>query len=809
MRHKQDVIVTPESRNDLVFRKVRGILNKLTPEKFQKLSNDILRTELTSHNILKGVILLIFEKALDEPKYSSMYAQLCKRLSEEAPNFEEKGPCTFRLLLLNKCKAEFESRSELLDKHACDPLLDEEERRQLAKRKMLGNIKFIGELGKLEILSEGILHRCIQELLGPRRGEDPSEDLECLSQIMRTCGRILDSDRGKKLMDQYFERMSLLADNIDLPPRIRFMLKDVIELRRDCWRPRKSAIVEGPMPIHQIRPVDDDRLNYRNRNERIQEQRDQDRSELFRHPMKTRSGIDTMLMGLTLSSPSTNLISAHSFSPNGFGSQRDGGFRPHNNQRSGFGYNNQRGQYKHNQTNTNNQFNTQSNKDLAPRFKKNLIVPHEEDLGELQLRPSMIFNKASMKSSNIMNSRSAEPQLQPPPSNKQTPTPLLKEALPIKQASVEKPKQGKKDKGPTKEELLKKHIAMLDEYFKGDIDIVQAVDSYKEYKIPDKFAKDIIVSALTTSLDKTESDREKTIQYLARLRKENAINANVIQDSLKNLCNKVQERENEITKVTSATAILLAIAITESLIPLTDVASLTDNGTYYPLFMLVLQHLHKMLGNSPLTDLFNNSKVNLLSQLPETDKTKMRLAEILEEHDLTFLYPPLKIQAELCKQLQADPNPQQFYKWIKDNLDPSNFTDPGFINALMTVLLKYITQESASIVGDDKAVSEKENSILERYRPILSAFLREQPSLQLIAVYSLQVHFCELGFPRGQLLRWFNALYNLEIVEEEAFLTWKEDVTDAYPGKGQALFQVNQWLTWLQEAESEEDEGDE
>ena len=58
------------------------------------------------------------------------------------------------------------------------------------------------------------------------------------------------------------------------------------------------------------------------------------------------------------------------------------------------------------------------------------------------------------------------------------------------------------------------------------------------------------------------------------------------------------------------------------------------------------------------------------------------------------------------------------------------------------------------------------------------------------------------------LLRWFTALYELEICEEEAFLRWKEDITDAYPGKGKALFQVNSWLTWLQEAESEEDEED-
>lgn len=33
----------------------------------------------------------VFEKALDEPKYSSMYAQLCLRLSQEAPNFDDPG----------------------------------------------------------------------------------------------------------------------------------------------------------------------------------------------------------------------------------------------------------------------------------------------------------------------------------------------------------------------------------------------------------------------------------------------------------------------------------------------------------------------------------------------------------------------------------------------------------------------------------------------------------------------------------------------------------------------------------------------
>lgn len=73
-----------------------------------------------------------------------MYAKLCKRLTEEAPNFENPNSvCTFRFLLLNKCKTEFENRSHASEAYPDDAILspEDEERKQNAKRKMLGNIK--------------------------------------------------------------------------------------------------------------------------------------------------------------------------------------------------------------------------------------------------------------------------------------------------------------------------------------------------------------------------------------------------------------------------------------------------------------------------------------------------------------------------------------------------------------------------------------------------------------------------------------------------------------------------------------------
>ena len=41
----------------------------------------------------------IFEKALEEPKYSALYAQLCHRLCEDSPNFDSQSNVTVSFVL--------------------------------------------------------------------------------------------------------------------------------------------------------------------------------------------------------------------------------------------------------------------------------------------------------------------------------------------------------------------------------------------------------------------------------------------------------------------------------------------------------------------------------------------------------------------------------------------------------------------------------------------------------------------------------------------------------------------------------------
>ena len=113
--------LTPE----LVQRKVKSLLNKLTLEKFDKITDQILeiasqsRTE-TDGRTLRQIIQLTFEKATDEPNFSEMYALFCRKIMETIdPNITDPtvlnkdgqpltGGQLFRKYLLNRCQEEFE-----------------------------------------------------------------------------------------------------------------------------------------------------------------------------------------------------------------------------------------------------------------------------------------------------------------------------------------------------------------------------------------------------------------------------------------------------------------------------------------------------------------------------------------------------------------------------------------------------------------------------------------------------------------------------------------------------------------------------
>lgn len=68
-----------------------------------------------------------------------------------------------------------------------------EEAKDKARRRSIGNIKFIGELFKLRMLTEAIMHDCVVKLL---KNHD-EESLECLCRLLTTIGKDLDFEKAK------------------------------------------------------------------------------------------------------------------------------------------------------------------------------------------------------------------------------------------------------------------------------------------------------------------------------------------------------------------------------------------------------------------------------------------------------------------------------------------------------------------------------------------------------------------------------------------------------------------------------------
>ena len=95
---------------------------------------------------------------------------------------------------------------------------------QKAKRQGLGLVKFIGELFKLQMLTERIMHECVKKLLG--NVENPEEEeIESLCKLLTTVGALLDTPKARAHMDVYFSRMKELCKSQNVTSRMQFMLQ--------------------------------------------------------------------------------------------------------------------------------------------------------------------------------------------------------------------------------------------------------------------------------------------------------------------------------------------------------------------------------------------------------------------------------------------------------------------------------------------------------------------------------------------------------------------------------------------------------
>lgn len=203
---------------------------------------------------------------------------------------------SFRRLLLNQCEEDFkkvagasagatalaematqamldqeeatkQARQEALDKGLPPPIppdvLTHEEWVVKLKRRMLGIVRFIGELYKQDLLKEKIMHECISLLVGKRLDDltdvPDDESVEATAKLFVTIGRRLENSAAKAKVDTYFGYFIKLAKDKRLAARTRFMLQDLVETRANGWKERHAT--DGP---HRLTPGNNNSNNYNN-----------------------------------------------------------------------------------------------------------------------------------------------------------------------------------------------------------------------------------------------------------------------------------------------------------------------------------------------------------------------------------------------------------------------------------------------------------------------------------------------------------------------------------------------------------------
>ncbi|KHN78813.1 Eukaryotic translation initiation factor 4 gamma 3, partial [Toxocara canis] len=293
-----------------LYKDIRGLLNKITPSTFEALSTDFLAFKVYQNKEqMSEVIDIIFDKAVEEPKFCPLYSDLCKKQVVEES--QESGKSEFRSGILTRCQQTFETkRQDEINKKRAEAEAEPDEKKQKElklevmemeakeRRRMFGNIGFIGQLFRHELIVPRILNWCIIHLLknhseAQAQGGGDEESIECAVRMLETVGKIADrqgltvSRQGAEggqpefNLNLFFTHLGDIAPNVS--NRVRFLIMNLIELKNNNWNPRKSADT-GPKTIEEV--------HIEARKEEIQNKLQREQYEKKRGPYEGRPSLD-------------------------------------------------------------------------------------------------------------------------------------------------------------------------------------------------------------------------------------------------------------------------------------------------------------------------------------------------------------------------------------------------------------------------------------------------------------------------------------------------------------------------------------
>ncbi|NWV74096.1 IF4G3 factor, partial [Dasyornis broadbenti] len=832
-----------------LFRKVRSILNKLTPQMFNQLMKQVTDLTVDTEERLKGVIDLVFEKAIDEPSFSVAYANMCRCLvTLKVPMADKPGSTVnFRKLLLNRCQKEFEkdkADDDVFEKKqkeleaATTPeektrLHDElEEAKDKARRRSIGNIKFIGELFKLKMLTEAIMHDCVVKLL---KNHD-EESLECLCRLLTTIGKDLDFEKAKPRMDQYFNQMEKIVKERKTSSRIRFMLQDVIDLRLCNWVSRRAD--QGPKTIEQI-----------HKEAKIEEQEEQRKVQQLMTKDKRRPGVPrvdeggwntvqgaknsrvldpTKFLKITKPTidekiqlvPKAQLGSWGKGSSGGAKASEMDSLRP-----SATSLN----RFSALQPPVSPVSASSASSELESRRALTSRGSTGREKNDKPLPPSLsrpnTFLRGSSSKELLLDNQAQEEQRREMLETVKQLTGGMEMDRNSTEAERSKAKESAKPESPpapvqekpslSEEEIERKCKSIIDEFLHIN-DFKEAMQCVEELSAQSLLPVFVRVGVEST-LERSQITRDHMGQLLHQLVHSGKLSK---QDFFKGFSETLEMADDmaiDIPHIWLYLAELLTPMLKEGGISMRELTQefskpLLPVGRAGVLLAEILHLLCKQMSHKKVGALWRESGLSWKDYLPEGEDVHTFLMEQkleFTESDCSSSPEALSEKElsaeELNKQLEKlivedKANDEQIFDWVEANLDESQMSSPTFLRALMTAVCK------AAIIADSSSF-RVDTAVIKQRVPILLKYLDSDTEKELQALYALQASIVKLDQPPNLLRMFFDCLYDEEVISEDAFYKWESSKDPAEQnGKGVALKSVTAFFTWLREAEEESED---
>ncbi|XP_041425853.1 eukaryotic translation initiation factor 4 gamma 3 isoform X19 [Xenopus laevis] len=836
----------PDSiRTQALFRKVRSILNKLTPQMFNQLMKQVTDLTVDTEERLKGVIDLVFEKAIDEPGFSMAYANMCRCLATlKVPMADKPGSTVnFRKLLLNRCQKEFEkdkAEDDVFEKKQSELELatmpeektrlqeELEEAKDKARRRSIGNIKFIGELFKLKMLTEAIMHDCVVKLL---KNHD-EESLECLCRLLTTIGKDLDFEKAKPRMDQYFHQMVKIIKERKTSSRIRFMLQDVIDLRLNNWVSRRAD--QGPKTIEQI-----------HKEAKIEEQEEQRKVQQLMTKEKRRPGVQRVDEGgwNTVQGAKNNRV----LDPSKFLKIT----KPTIDEKIQLVPKAQPGSWLKGSSGGAKASETESLRPGAPGL--NRFSALQQPLSSVSSSSS---SSADLESRRLITSRGSvgrekndRPSTPSSVSPVPRPSPLLhgsskdsgdnqeeqrRETLQtVKQLSSftepdkntvpeRRPKEPAKSEPSepdkltlSEEEMERKSKAIIDEFLHIN-DYKEAMQCVEEFGANGPLSV-FVRQGVESTLERSQITRDHMGQLLYQLVQSGTLSKQDFFTGFSETLELADDMAIDIPHIWLYLAELVTPMLKEGGISLRELITefgkaLLPVGRGGVLLSEILHLLCKQMSHKRVATLWRETGLQWNDLLPEGEDVQSFVSEKNLDFTLSHCSSPsenlskkemsAEEQNKRLEQLiiQEKANDEQIFDWVEANLEESQMSSPTFLRALMTAVCK------TAILGDCSSC-RVDTSFLKQRVPVLLKYLDSDTERELQALYALQALIVTLDQPPNLLRMFFDCLYDEEVISEDAFYKWESSKDPAeQDGKGVALKSVTAFFTWLREAEEESED---